>query len=71
MLETGKIYQSDALEVLRQMPSESVDSCVTSPPYFQQRNYQVEGQLGQENSPNYDRHSGCRVKRIFCLADSR
>jgi predicted methyltransferase len=28
------IYNGDALEVLRQLPDESVDMCCTSPPYW-------------------------------------
>jgi DNA modification methylase len=39
MVETNKVYQGDALAVLRKMPSEAVDLVVTSPPYFQQRDY--------------------------------
>lgn len=42
------LYQGDALEVLRQLPDESVDCCVTSPPYLGLRDYGVEGQLGLE-----------------------
>ena len=44
------IYQGSALEVLRQLPSESVDCIVTSPPYFWLRDYGVEGQLGLEDT---------------------
>lgn len=33
------IYAGDALSVLRQMPSESVQCCVSSPPYFGLRRY--------------------------------
>lgn len=45
------IYHGDALEVLRQMPDESVNCCVTSPPYWGLRDYGVEGQLGLERTP--------------------
>jgi len=45
------IYQGDCLEVLKTLPGESVDCCVTSPPYFNLRDYQVEGQIGLEDSP--------------------
>jgi site-specific DNA-methyltransferase (adenine-specific) len=41
----------NALTVLRQMPENSVQCCVTSPPYWGLRDYQVEGQLGSEESP--------------------
>ena len=45
------IHQGDALEVLRTLPAESVQCCVTSPPYFGLRNYGVDGQMGLEESP--------------------
>lgn len=45
------LWQGDALEVLRELPDGSVDCCVTSPPYFQQRDYGADGQLGLEESP--------------------
>lgn len=42
------ILCGDALEVLRSLPSESVQCCVTSPPYFGLRDYGVAGQIGLE-----------------------
>lgn len=47
----NKIFCGDAPEVLRQLPSESVQMCVTSPPYYGLRDYGVDGQLGCEPSP--------------------
>jgi site-specific DNA-methyltransferase (adenine-specific) len=47
-MELNKIYQGDALEVLKSFPSGSVDCVVTSPPYWALRDYGVEGQLGLE-----------------------
>lgn len=38
----------DALETLRTMEAESVHTCVTSPPYYNLRDYGVAGQIGQE-----------------------
>lgn len=38
----------DALERLRELPDESVQTCVTSPPYWGLRDYGVEGQIGLE-----------------------
>lgn len=38
----------DALDQLKTLPSESVDCCVTSPPYWALRDYGVDGQLGLE-----------------------
>ncbi len=41
----------DALDVLRTLPDESVDCVVTSPPYFHQRDYEIDGQYGLEATP--------------------
>lgn len=45
------LYNGDAVEVLRELPDESVDCCVTSPPYWRQRVYGVAGEHGLENTP--------------------
>lgn len=45
------ILLGDALETVRTLPSESIDACITSPPYFGLRDYGVDGQLGLERSP--------------------
>lgn len=45
------IYNGDSLEVLKQLPAESVQMCVTSPPYWGLRDYGVEGQIGLEKTP--------------------
>lgn len=49
--ERGELYLGDALSVLRTLPAESVNCCVTSPPYWGLRDYGVEGQLGLERTP--------------------
>lgn len=46
-----RILKGDCREVLRTLPEESVHCCVTSPPYFRQRDYGVDGQIGQEVTP--------------------
>lgn len=43
--------QGDALAVLRTLESESVQVCVTSPPYYGLRDYGVDGQVGLERTP--------------------
>ena len=48
---TVKIINADVLEGLSQLKSESVNCCVTSPPYWGLRDYGVEGQLGLEDTP--------------------
>ena len=46
------IHQGDCLQVLQsQFADESVQCCVTSPPYWGLRDYGVEGQLGLEATP--------------------
>lgn len=45
------ILQGDALEMLRTLPDNSVHCVVTSPPYWNLRDYGVEGQLGLEKTP--------------------
>lgn len=45
----NQILLGDAAEVLAGLPSGSVDTVITSPPYFLLRNYGVDGQLGAEN----------------------
>ncbi|MFA5409618.1 MAG: site-specific DNA-methyltransferase [Bacilli bacterium] len=45
------IYCGDCLEILRTLPTESVNCCVTSPPYYGLRDYGVSGQIGLEQSP--------------------
>lgn len=41
----------NALDVLREMEDESVNCCITSPPYWGLRDYGAEGQLGLERTP--------------------
>jgi len=45
------LHHGDALDVLRTLPADSVNSCVTSPPYFGLRDYGEPGQYGLEASP--------------------
>lgn len=45
------ILYGDALAILKDLPSESVNCCVTSPPYYNLRNYAVTGQIGLEDTP--------------------
>lgn len=46
-----RIYRGDALRILRSWPDAFVDLVLTSPPYFQLRDYGVQGQLGLEQTP--------------------
>lgn len=47
-MEINKIYNEPCLETLKKMPDEFIDSVITSPPYWQLRDYGYEGQWGQE-----------------------
>lgn len=48
--EQVTLLLGDAIEVLRMLPDESVNCCVTSPPYYGLRDYGVAGQYGLEAS---------------------
>ena len=50
-MEIDKIYQGDSLDVLKTFEDNSVDCCVTSPPYYALRDYGVDGQIGLEETP--------------------
>lgn len=45
------IHIGDSLELLKGLPSQSVQTCVTSPPYWGLRDYGEDGQLGLEETP--------------------
>lgn len=44
------ILNGDVLEELKKIPSNSIDMCISSPPYWKLRDYGHEGQIGQESS---------------------
>jgi DNA modification methylase len=46
------IHHSDTLTWLLAQPDDCINTCVTSPPYFHLRNYEVAGQIGQEATPD-------------------
>lgn len=48
---TVRIIIGDALTELRNLASDSVHCCVTSPPYWRQRDYGIAGQAGLEQTP--------------------
>ena len=49
--ESVTLYCADALAALRELPEASVQTCVTSPPYWGLRDYGTPGQLGLEGTP--------------------
>ena len=50
--EAVTLLCGDALAMLQTLPSESVQTVVTSPPYYGLRNYNVDGQIGLEATPD-------------------
>lgn len=46
------LLQGHCLELLRTLPTESVQTCITSPPYFGLRDYGCDGQIGLESTPD-------------------
>jgi DNA modification methylase len=49
---TVQIYIGDSRQVLKTLPDQSAQCCVTSPPYYGLRDYGVDGQIGLESSPS-------------------
>ncbi len=47
----NQILIGDVRERLRGLPDQSVQTCITSPPYWGLRDYGVDGQLGLEKTP--------------------
>ena len=47
----SELYCGDAAQVLQTIPRRSVQMCVTSPPYYGLRDYEKDGQIGRESSP--------------------
>jgi site-specific DNA-methyltransferase (adenine-specific) len=48
-MDLNKIYEGNCLQVLKSMPDNSIDCCITSPPYWGLRDYGHEEQLGSES----------------------
>jgi len=46
-----KIYKGDCRTVMANLPEQSVNCCVTSPPYFGLRDYGNDAQIGLEQTP--------------------
>lgn len=52
LFETVEIYTGDCVESIKSLPDKSVNTCITSPPYFGLRDYGVDGQIGLEETPD-------------------
>lgn len=53
MMKINKIYQGNAIKVLKQFPKESINTCVTSPPYWGLRSYLPNAVQLKENAPDW------------------
>lgn len=51
MIKKNTIINGNSLEVLKSLPDNSIDCCVTSPPYYALRDYGCDGQIGLEETP--------------------
>ena len=60
-LETNIIHIGDNLFHLTNIPDNSVDICVTSPPYYNLRDYKNSGQIGAENTVKDFVENLCKV----------
>lgn len=47
-MELNKIYHGNCLDVIKTFPDKSIDCVITSPPYWQLRDYKWDGQWGLE-----------------------
>lgn len=63
MIETNKIYLGDTLETIKTLPDKSVNSVITSPPYWQLRDYGYPEQWGLE--PTYQEY----LNHLWSLMD--
>ena len=62
-------YVGDCRKLLKQLPEQCVQTCITSPPYWGLRDYGVDGQLGLEATPDeyVARNTGMLFK-VRCMA---
>ena len=60
---TGDIHQGDAADLLAAMPADSVHMAMCSPPYWGLRDYNVDGQIGLEDS------LGAYIESLLVVAD--
>jgi len=64
MLEINKIHNLDCLDGLRQLPNDSVDLIITSPPYAEQRK-NVYGSIPEDKYPSWFEEIGGEIKRVL------
>lgn len=64
MIEINKIYQEPCLDTVSRMSDNTIDCVITSPPYWQLRDYGYEGQWGLE--PTYNEY----LEHLWSLMDA-
>jgi site-specific DNA-methyltransferase (adenine-specific) len=62
MTPSHQILVGDCIDMMRTLPDQSAQCCVTSPPYFGLRDYGVDGQIGLEQTPA---EFICRLVEVF------
>jgi DNA modification methylase len=50
---TASLYCGDVVQVLKTLPSETFNCCITSPPYYRLRDYGLNDQIGTEETPEF------------------
>ena len=60
-METNIIHVGDNITNLKNIPDESVDMCITYPPYYNVRDYKKKGQIGGENTVTHFVETLCKV----------
>jgi len=48
--DVGLLFNNDVLKQLKEIPDESIDCVITSPPYYNLRDYGIKGQIGIEEN---------------------
>lgn len=59
------LYKGDVRECLRALPARSVHCCITSPPYWGLRDYNVNGQIGMEPSVDCETYGKAQCGECF------
>ena len=60
-MKTNELYVGNNVDVLKTFEDESVDMCITSPPYYNLRDYKNSGQLGVETTVDLFVSNLCEV----------
>ena len=70
-MEINKIYQESCLDTCKRIKDNSIDCVITSPPYWQLRDYGYEGQWGLEATFNeYLEHLWLLMDEIYRILKS-